>query len=172
MMTHMIQASSTTTPAEHCCAWQETPIARNPPFVASEQPLVANNAWAPHPETSGSRLTAAAQRLAPSLEYMQAHLDQPITIATLSAMVGLSQSSFFDLFRKVTHHTPLNWFIRARMRRAVELLEQTRLPIKEVAHQVGYQDPLYFSRAFKSVCGIPPTEYRARTCEAANVVAA
>jgi AraC-like DNA-binding protein len=144
----------------------------NPHFVANEQPLVASNAPAPHPEASGCRLTAA-QRIAPSLDYMRAHLDQPITIAALSAMVELSPSSFFELFRNATQATPLQWFIRARMRRACELLAQTQLPIKQIARQVGYEDPLYFSRAFKSVCGIPPTEYRARIeHDAANPVAA
>lgn len=169
----MTQASSTRSQADHGCGRREAPIAVNPRFVTNERPFVLGNARALHPEMPGCPQAAATRRLAPSLDYMQAHLDQPITISKLSVMVGLSQSSFFELFRKVTNDTPLQWFIRARMRRACELLERTNLPVKQIADLVGYEDPLYFSRAFKSVCGIPPTEYRARNeHDAANSGAA
>lgn len=115
----------------------------------------------------------AQHRLAVCLDYMRTHLDQPLKISTLSALVGLSESWFFMLFRQATRDTPLNWFIRARMERAGELLAQTGLPIKQIAAQVGYADPLYFSRRFKSVHGLPPTEYRVRNQRAAaNVVVA
>ncbi len=167
----MTQASSTRSRAEHGCGRGEPPIAVNPHFVADQTPFAVGNVRALPAEMSGCRQTAA-RRLAPCLDYMTAHLDQPITISALSAMVGLSPSSFFELFRKVTNHTPLNWFIRTRIRRACELLEQTNLPIKQIADQVGYQDPLYFSRVFKSVGGIPPTEYRARTMQKLAGVAA
>jgi AraC-like DNA-binding protein len=157
----MTQTFSSTTAAVHDYERRETPIAVNPRFVTNEDPRGADQTPERQPATLDCHATAA-RRIAPSLDYMRAHLDQPIMIATLSNMVGLSQSSFFELFRKATHQTPLNWFIRARMRWACELLVQTHLPIKQIANQVGYKDPLYFSRAFKSVCGIPPTEYRAR----------
>jgi AraC-like DNA-binding protein len=173
MVTHMTQTISARSQADHGCWRRETPIAVTPRYVTDKKPFVVGNARALQPETPGCRHTATALRIAPSLDYMRAHLDQPITICALSAMVGLSQSSFFELFRKATQATPLQWFIRARMRRACELLERTNLPVKQIADQVGYEDPLYFSRAFKSVWGIPPTEYRARNeRDAANPVSA
>jgi AraC-like DNA-binding protein len=104
----------------------------------------------------------AANRLAVTIDYMLAHLDKPINISTLSAMAGYSQSSFFDLFKRMTGAAPLNWFIRARMKRAGELLEGSNLQVKEIARQIGYQDPFYFSRLFKSVHGIAPRAYRAQ----------
>ena len=104
--------------------------------------------------------STAANRVAVSLDFMMAHLNQPIRISTLCALVGLSPSRFFELFRSATGETPLNWFIQARMRRAGELLEKTTLQIKEVAGEVGYQDPFYFSRLFKSVHGISPSGYK------------
>ena len=104
----------------------------------------------------------AAQRIEGSLRYMMQHLNQPMKVSTLSAMVGLSSSSFFALFKSATGQTPLDFFIRARMHRAGELLTGTTLQIKEVAAMLGYDDQFYFSRMFKAVHSIPPREYRAR----------
>ncbi len=103
-----------------------------------------------------------AQRVEASVRYMMEHLNRPLKVSTLSALVGVSNSSFFFLFKNATGHTPLDFFIRARMRRAAELLEKTRLQIKEVAGSLGYDDQFYFSRLFKSVHGVAPREYRAR----------
>lgn len=105
---------------------------------------------------------AATGQLAPSLDYMMAHLNKPVRISTLSAIAGCSQSKFFELFKNVTGDSPLNWFNRARMRWAGELLESYDLPIKQIASLVGYEDPFYFSRLFKSVHGISPRDYRAQ----------
>ncbi|HXR07467.1 MAG TPA: helix-turn-helix domain-containing protein, partial [Candidatus Acidoferrum sp.] len=53
-------------------------------------------------------------------------------------------------------------FIRLRMRQACRLLAATSMSVKEVAAVLGYDDPFYFSRLFKSVNGTPPTDYRLR----------
>jgi len=102
----------------------------------------------------------ATTRLIASLDYMKAHLNKPINISALSAMAGFSKSTFFHLFKRTTGNTPLNWFIRARMQWAGELLERSDLQIKEIAWQLGYEDQFYFSRVFKSVHGIAPSDYR------------
>lgn len=101
-----------------------------------------------------------AQRLALSVDYMMAHLNEPIRISMLSTITGYSESRFFELFKNATGDTPLNWFIRARMHWAGELLKNSRQPIKRIAWQVGYADQFYFSRLFKSVHGLSPSHYR------------
>jgi AraC-like DNA-binding protein len=53
------------------------------------------------------------------------------------------------------------FFIRFRMRRACRLLDTKRYSVKEVAAALGYEDPFYFSRVFKSVNGMAPSDYRA-----------
>jgi AraC-like DNA-binding protein len=106
---------------------------------------------------------AAAQgKLAACMEHMLAHLDKPVKIPELCALAGLSPSRFFELFKSVTGDSPLNWFTRARMEWAGALLQQPDLQIKQVAERVGYPDPLYFSRVFRSVHGVPPTVFRAQ----------
>ena len=105
---------------------------------------------------------AAASKLALSLDYMMAHLNEPIRISKLSAITGYSESRFFELFKSATGDSPLNWFIRARMQWAAEFLEGSGMPIKQIAWRVGYRDQLYFSRRFKSVFGISPSEFRSQ----------
>jgi AraC-like DNA-binding protein len=55
---------------------------------------------------------------------------------------------------------PMDYFTRLRMRRACELFDSTSASVKEVAAMLGYDDPFYFSRVFKSVLAIAPVRYR------------
>jgi len=56
----------------------------------------------------------------------------------------------------------MDYFIRLRMQRARELPDSTPASAKEIAADLGYKDPFYFSRVFKSVTLAAPTRYRAR----------
>jgi AraC family transcriptional regulator, arabinose operon regulatory protein len=47
-----------------------------------------------------------------------------------------------------------------KMEYACELLDSTTLSVKAIASELGYRDPLYFSRLFKRTIGVPPTQYR------------
>jgi len=102
------------------------------------------------------------QRMGQAVAYMKQHLDQPLQVAALAALVNLSTSHFGALFREQTGYAPIDFFIRLRMHKACQLLDTTRLSIKQVAARVGYEDPLYFSRAFRRVNQSAPTEYRAK----------
>lgn len=106
------------------------------------------------------RALAAAQRIAPSLEYMLQHLQEPLPVSTLSRIACVSNSHFFALFKLATGVSPLQFLIQARLRHACSLLQQTPLLVKEVAASAGYQDGFYFSRAFKSAYHSAPSHYR------------
>jgi AraC-like DNA-binding protein len=103
---------------------------------------------------------AAARRIRPAVVYMSQNLGTPLRVKTLSALLGLSSSHFFHLFKRATGYSPIDFFNRMRVRRAIELLEDTTLRMKEVAALLGYADQFYFSRVFKSVNGVAPSEYR------------
>jgi AraC-like DNA-binding protein/DNA-binding CsgD family transcriptional regulator len=81
-------------------------------------------------------------------------------VATLAAQANISPSHFFALFKKQVGCAPLDCFIRLRMRFACHLLDETVMSIKEIAATLGYDDPFYFSRVFKSVNRVAPSEYR------------
>ena len=102
----------------------------------------------------------AGGRVDGSLDYMLGSLDRPLQVATLAALAKTSPSHFFSLFKRRTGYAPISLFNHLRIRRACELLDDTSLKIKEVAAAVGYNDQLYFSRAFKLLARVAPTEYR------------
>ena len=54
----------------------------------------------------------------------------------------------------------MEYFIRLRMQQAAQLLVASALSVKEAAAALGYEDPFYFSRVFKSVHALAPTDYR------------
>jgi len=80
----------------------------------------------------------------------------------LTVLTGFSDSQFFVFFKGATGLTPLNYFIRLRIRLACELLGDSNLSVKEISFCLGYSDPCYFSRIFKQVTGVAPSHYRNR----------
>ena len=94
------------------------------------------------------------------IAYMVAHIDQPMQVATLAALANVSLSHFFALFKQRTGCPPMDYFTRLRMRHACRLLGSGSASVKEVAAALGYDDPFYFSRVFKSVNHVAPSKYR------------
>lgn len=94
------------------------------------------------------------------VEFMKQQLDQPLRLAQLAAMANLSMSHFKALFREQVGYSCIDYFIRLRMHRACQLLDTTELSVKTIASRVGYSDPLWFSKTFRGVTGMPPTAYR------------
>ena len=111
-----------------------------------------------------------AERIERSIAYMVEHLDQPLQVSTLAAQASVSPSHYFALFKRQTGTAPIDYFIRLRMNHARELLDSTCSSVKEVAATMGYDDPFYFSRVFKSVHQVAPAEYRRRNGQAWTAV--
>ncbi len=100
------------------------------------------------------------QRLYTSLSFLHEHYSQPLSISALAAMETLSVSRYRMLFHEIFGISPITYLTRLRMRQALTLLLQTNLPISHISSSVGYEDPLYFSRAFRRMFGLSPTDYR------------
>jgi AraC-like DNA-binding protein len=100
------------------------------------------------------------RRIEQSIAYMQQHLDKPLHVSTLATLANVSPSYYTVLFKRQTGSAPIDYFIRLRMQHACHLLEATSFSVKEVAAALGYDDPFYFSRIFKSVNEVAPSWYR------------
>jgi len=100
-------------------------------------------------------------RIEETIAYMHQHLDRPLQVATLAAKANFSPSHFFVLFKRRIGAAPIDYFTRMRMQRASRLLCETSLSVKEIAGKLGYDDPFYFSRVFKSINHLAPSDYRA-----------
>lgn len=102
-----------------------------------------------------------AQKVEQSISYMLQHLNHPLQVATLAAAVNVSPSHYSALFKRWMGCPPIDYFIHLRMQQACRLFDSTSLNVKEVAAALGYDDPFYFSRTFKAVNRVAPSEYRA-----------
>jgi transcriptional regulator GlxA family with amidase domain len=102
------------------------------------------------------------------IAYMVAHIDRPLQVATLAALANVSLSHFFALFKQHTGCAPIDYFTRLRMHHACRLLSSGSASVKEVAAALGYGDPFYFSRVFKSVNKVAPSKYRTSGLDFAN----
>ncbi|MDF7658175.1 arabinose operon transcriptional regulator AraC [Erwiniaceae bacterium L1_54_6] len=92
--------------------------------------------------------------------YINEHLAEETRVEQLAQMTFLSPSRLAHLFKREMGHTIYGWRERQRVSRACDLLQQTQLPIAQVARAVGYGDPLYFSRIFSQHRTLSPREYR------------
>lgn len=113
-------------------------------------------------ELNHPRLAVLEHRIAQTVGYMRTCLNRPLQVTSLARMANVSPSHFFAVFKKQTGFAPIDFFIRLRMERACELLTATEMSIKEIAAALGYDDPFYFSRLFKSVHQMAPSIYRVR----------
>jgi AraC-like DNA-binding protein len=101
-----------------------------------------------------------AHDLTKSIEFMRANVACSLTLQELSRHAGLSPARFSSLFRDQTGSSPVEHHIRLRMQAACHYLDTTALSVKEVAAELGYYDPYYFSRIFQKTLGCSPLAYR------------
>jgi AraC-like DNA-binding protein len=87
-------------------------------------------------------------------------LGERARIADLADAAGLSPSRFRELFARHFGASPRSYGRAARIRRGKELLVASPLSITEVARRIGFADVHAFSKAFRSVEGVPPSDYR------------
>lgn len=103
------------------------------------------------------------ERIESVMDRMRREINQPQPLQEYAAVAGLSVSQFSYLFKQHTGLSPMNYQTEVRMQRACEFLDTTESSIQSIASQLGYEDPLYFSRAFKRCTGLSPSQYRKRT---------
>ncbi|MBB6670645.1 response regulator [Cohnella nanjingensis] len=93
--------------------------------------------------------------------YMIAHLSDPISLSQLGDLFNVSRTYLCNLFRNYADASFVEYFTELRMERAKELMRShPDIILKDIAELVGYADHHYFSRVFKTSCGITPSEYK------------
>ncbi|CAM5641585.1 Transcriptional regulator GlxA family with amidase domain OS=Streptomyces violarus OX=67380 GN=FHS41_000266 PE=4 SV=1 [Streptomyces violarus] len=98
--------------------------------------------------------------LEPLLEWIEDNLAHEVTLGTLAERAGMSERTFSRRFREQTGTTPLQWLLRARVRRAQYLLENTDHSVERIARQAGFGSPTAFRERFRKVVGTTPYAYR------------
>ncbi|MHC4250306.1 MAG: helix-turn-helix transcriptional regulator [Planctomycetota bacterium] len=98
--------------------------------------------------------------------YVLDRLEQPLTVGGVAREVGISRVYVHRLFREFEGESPQTWIRRHRMSLAAELLQSGEHTVKEVAYALNWNDPYAFSRSFKRVTGMPPSQIAGRKARA------
>ena len=95
-----------------------------------------------------------------AINYIEQNFQNNITIEDIAAVCGINRSYFGKIFRNSIGRSPQEFLMNYRMVKATELLKLTSLSIAEIGSDVGYENQLHFSRAFKTIYGVSPREWR------------
>ncbi|MFD2671386.1 response regulator [Marinicrinis sediminis] len=96
-----------------------------------------------------------------ALDYMKTHyMREDLSLNEVAGYIGISPAYFSRSFREEWQVTFIKYLINLRMEKARELLEITDLSTCQVALEVGFSDYPHFSKTFKKLTGVTPSEYR------------
>lgn len=95
-----------------------------------------------------------------ALERMRLYFHLPMRVAELAQLSGMSESHFSRQFKAAIGTSPIDWLRRERINQAKRRLIESDDPVKEIARQVGYHDQFFFSKDFKKMTKLTPTQFR------------
>jgi AraC family transcriptional regulator len=99
-------------------------------------------------------------RVERSIEFIQANLSQPLSLAQIASEADLNTSQFCNVFKNVTGLTPHQYVLRQRVERALTLLKETTLPVSEIALRAGFADQSHLTRMLRQHRGVTPRQVR------------
>lgn len=95
-----------------------------------------------------------------AIEFIQKHYSDTIKVSDIAEYVGISRSYLTLLFQNIQHMSVKEYLSHFRLTRGREQLTISDLPISTIAQRCGYPNTLVFSKAFKRMTGMTPTQYR------------
>ena len=105
---------------------------------------------------------ALARSIARAVRHIEAHLHTPLSLAAVARVAGMSKFHFCRRFKSVMNCPFREFLARTRVTRAKELLRDRDAKVEDVAWAVGFRDPSHFSRVFRELEHLLPSEYRRR----------
>jgi AraC-like DNA-binding protein len=87
------------------------------------------------------------------------YLEPEFSASQFASEMFVSRSLMYKKIRAITDLNITDFINSFKLRKAVELIRENKQPISEVAFQVGFNDPKYFSRIFKKFYGMSPSEF-------------
>ena len=88
------------------------------------------------------------------------YADPEYNVEKLSETLGLSRGHLHRKIKELTGTAPVEFLRTYRLNKATQLLRQNAYTVSEVAYRTGFSSPAYFSKCFKAVYGVTPTEYQ------------
>ena len=115
---------------------------------------IAKSCWSQHPQDPRSVLVRKVQQI------ITDNLDKPIKIEHLADQLTISREHLSRVFKDHIGMTLQDYILRQKMSLACKLIKETNLSTKEVSARLGYDRPSQFTRSFKKLLNVPPTQFR------------
>lgn len=95
-----------------------------------------------------------------TLSFMKDNVNGTFQIKELAERANYSVTRFSQIFKAKTGYAPMQYFLHLKIQSACQYLSFSKMNVKEVGQILGFNDPFYFSRIFKSITGKSPLNYR------------
>ena len=95
-------------------------------------------------------------------QHIVDHSERLMSLDNIARECHVDRAYLCRLFRRYDHQTPHQFLMRRKMNLAAERLQAPDLLVKQVAAELGFEDPFHFSRTFKRVFGLSPEAFRQR----------
>lgn len=92
--------------------------------------------------------------------YIQRNYRQRLSLERIAQAGNISKTTCHNIFRKYVNQSPNAYLVEYRLRAGMELLRTTDMTVTEIAYEVGFGSPSYFSESFRKAFGVSPMEYR------------
>ncbi|MCR8658638.1 AraC family transcriptional regulator [Paenibacillus endoradicis] len=99
------------------------------------------------------------QAIERTVQYLQDHYTDKITVKFLSQMAGYPNSQYSIMFKELTGQKPLDYLTELRIKQSKNWLLQSKESLRYIAEKVGFADEYYFNRRFRQTTGMSPRQY-------------
>ena len=125
-------------------------------------PLAHAALTAPHARTPERISSRDRSRVQEAVSHIEANFGDPCALQTLADIAGLSRFHFVRMFGAVVGQSPNQYLINTRMRAASDRLQTSKMPIAQIAFEVGFNDISHFYACFRDAFGCTPRQWRLR----------
>jgi AraC-like DNA-binding protein len=113
-----------------------------------------------YPIATPKEQMARFKRLAPAVQYLDEHFREHIVLKKLGNLCGLSSTHIHRLFQRILRMSPAEYLLALRLQEARRLLATTDEPVSVIALGTGFFDQSHFTKRFRKVIGMTPTQFR------------
>ena len=116
------------------------------------------------PEPDTIKITPLDEKMVEkAIKYVVTNIKRPdLSVEELSSHLGMSRVHLYKKLKATTGKTPVEFIRLIRLKRGAQMLRESQLNVSEIAFQLGYNSPKYFSKYFKDEFGVLPSVYQER----------
>ncbi|SEO88764.1 two component transcriptional regulator, AraC family [Paenibacillus sp. OV219] len=132
--------------------------------------IIALRAWFQNEQKLSQYSIEIIEAILRAAHYIREHLSEDLHLDQVAREVSVSRSYFSECFKEIVGISFQNYLRNARLEFALKLLEETTLPIYAVSQKAGYPNEKYFSKVFRSLFHLLPSEYRAKGIKSSDLM--